>query len=124
MSSNHALGAPLSSRLGSEAQAHMLQLALIERSLRRALWPFSQSLPIWGHKTQYVAWCGKPTGETHNERIKKIVESSRNDVTLETGVHYHHVCIKPTHGLDQARCREKVPDYGVPFSRVISSRWC
>lgn len=68
MNLNHALGAPLGSRLGSEAQAHMLQLALIERSLRRALWPFSQSLPMWGHKTQYVAWCGKPKLTTRESR--------------------------------------------------------
>ena len=44
-------------------------------------------------------WCGKPTGVTHNERIEKVVESARDDVALETGVHYHHVCIKSAHCL-------------------------
>lgn len=67
---------------------------------------------------------GKPKRITYEERKEKVVEGARNDVTLEIGVHYHHVCIKPAHRLSQASFSQEFPDQCVPFWRVFSGRRC
>ena len=65
---------------------------------------------------------GKAKRTTHEERIKKVVEGARNDVALETGVHNHHICIKPARRLGQASCSQKFHDHSVPFWRAVGGR--
>ena len=67
---------------------------------------------------------GKAKRIAHDERLEEVVESARNDVMFETGVHYHYVCIKPPHCLGQACRSKKFPNHSVPFSRVVSDRRC